>query len=143
MLSVFIEGSWFSQHQLQCVSDAELPCPVCRSHRSRSLGFVATCATNIPKYLVWLYTSSFISSAGVTRCLSIYLHTGYRPVSRVLSVLIEGSWLSQHQLQCVSRQRYRIASGWYTKLRQVASSAVGVGDINRRLCDLQGHRYCK
>ena len=44
-------------------------CPVCRPHRSCSRGFFPTHAT---KYLVWLHTWSSISSADVTRCLSIY-----------------------------------------------------------------------
>ena len=64
-----------------------------------------------------------------------------------LAALAVECWLSHHQLQCGSGRRCRIASGWYTTLRQVTSSAVGVGYINRRpsslrLCDLQGHRYC-
>ena len=58
--------------QYKIVVHASLPCPICRSHRSHSLGFFPTYATNIPKYLVWLHTWSSISSAGVTRCLSIY-----------------------------------------------------------------------
>ena len=44
--------------------------------------------------------------------------------SRLLSVLIEGRW--------VSGRRCRIANGWYTTLRQVTASVVGVGYINRR-----------
>jgi len=55
--------------------------------------------------------------------------------SRVLSVLIEGSWLSQHHLQCGSGRRCRIASCWYTTLRQDIASAVGV--INRRPSSLR------
>ena len=85
---------------IKIVVQKSLPCPVCRPHRSRSLGFFPTYATNTPKYLAWLHTCSSISSAGVTRCLSI--DEACCPVSRMLSVLIDGSWFSQHQLPCVS-----------------------------------------
>ena len=74
-----------NQEAILARSDAEVgwkeeeSCPVCRPHRSRSLGFFPTCATNIPKYLVWLYTRSSISSAGVTRHLSIYQSLVSRP----------------------------------------------------------------
>ena len=57
----------------------------------------------------------------------------------LLSILIEGRWLSG--------RRCMIAS-WYITLRQVTASAEGIGVINRRpsslrLCDVQGHHYCK
>ena len=50
-----------SLSQYKIVVHASLPCPVCRSHRSRSLGFFPTYATNIPKYLVWLHSWSSMS----------------------------------------------------------------------------------
>ena len=57
--------------QYKIVVHVSLPWPVCRSHRSRSLGFFPTYATDIPKYLVWLHAWSSISCAGATgACLS-------------------------------------------------------------------------
>ena len=56
-----------------------------------------------------------MSSAGPTRCMSIYRSHG----SRVLSVLFEGRWLNPNQLQCVS-ERLQVVG---TTLRQVTAAA--------------------
>ena len=60
--------------------------------------------------------------------------------SRVPSVLIEGRWFSQNQLQCVSGQRGRIIRGWYyTEVR----GYIDRGPSSLRLCNMQRHRYYK
>ena len=102
----------------------------------RSVPALLVVRSQVRDYHTWCS----MSSADATRRLSIYRSLLPRPGQSVV--------VCSRQGRCVTGRRCKIASGWYATLRQVTASAVGVGDINRRpsslrLCDLQGHRYCK
>ena len=80
--------------------------------------------------LSWLLGPTYATNIRGPPCPVRVQHGACCSGSRVLSALIEGSWLSQYQLQYVSGRRCMISSGWYTTLPQVTATAVG--DINRR-----------